>query len=498
MQAQPDNDLLADVQGNILRGYRMRYVRHLVVRVDDQGAAQQFIRDAVSGGSDVPQITPGRDWGTKPDTCFNVGISATGLHALGLPEDVVASFPDEYLEGVARRAEKLGDVGASGPDAWCGGLGDPDRAHLMWTVHSREHLEDLEAICDRIQTSWERSGAYECVLELDGATFDAYDPDAEPNQVHYGYRDSISQPQFWLDGNRTGLRNAQPVAPLGAVLLGPDHPTTFPSVAWEMPNPLELAENGCFDAFRILEQDTHAFEQFLETGAAAINEELQRRVGSELPEVVPQEWDKELVAAKLMGRWRNGVPLSPSHWNPGAPDGGSDITHPVSDDGAKKVNDFDYPDSDVALDDESGFLCPVGAHIRRANPRGSRIVQRSANYTRPIVRRGMPYGRPYDPDNPDDGVARGLLGSFLCASLVAQFEAVMYDWINLGLQDPSVTGTNDPIIGANDERTSRFEIPVKGQEPLVLTGFPRFTRTAGSIYLFRPSLTGLRYIAGRE
>ena len=79
---------------------------------------------------------------------------------------------------------------------------------------------------------------------------------------------------------------------------------------------------------------------------------------------------------------------------------------------------------------------PVGP-TSAAQPRGARIVQRSANYTRPLVRRGMPYGPPYDPARPDDGHRRGLLGNFMCASLIAQYEAVMYDWINLGLQDPA-------------------------------------------------------------
>ena len=159
------------------------------------------------------------------------------------------------------------------------------------------------------------------------------------------------------------------------------------------------------------------------------------------------------------------------------------------------LNDFDYIDEVADLDDFDGTHCPLGAHIRRTNPRGSQIVQRSANFTRPIVRRGMPYGPPYDPAHPHDGERRGLLGSFMCASLIAQYEAIMYDWANLGLQDPRVTGTNDPIIGANRPETSRFEIPIDGGDPVVLTGFPRFTTTVGAVYLFCPSISTLRFLA---
>ena len=83
----------------------------------------------------------------------------------------------------------------------------------------------------------------------------------------------------------------------------------------------------------------------------------------------------------------------------------------------------------------------------------------------------------------------------MSASLIAQYEAVMFDRINVGLQDPRVTGTNDPIIGANQPNASRFEIPLPDAEPIELRGFQRFTQTAGSIYLFCPSLTALRFLA---
>jgi hypothetical protein len=262
---------------------------------------------------------------------------------------------------------------------------------------------------------------------------------------------------------------------------------------------IELGVNGCFNAFRVLEQDVDAFEEFLTASAAKIRDELARRRAAGEPagsETIV--WDEERVAAKLMGRWRNGVPLSPSRWtNPGGdwtPFEGPGLPPPMED---WRLNDFDYPDSDPSLDDFDGVHCPMGAHIRRANPRSSRIVQRTANFTRPLVRRGMPYGPPYDPTHPRDGQRRGLLGNFMCASLTAQYEAVMYDWVNLGLQDPRITGTNDPVIGAHREGTSRFEIPIEDGEPIVITGVPRLTQTVGAIYLFCPSVTTLRFLATR-
>ena len=69
---------------------------------------------------------------------------------------------------------------------------------------------------------------------------------------------------------------------------------------------------------------------------------------------------------------------------------------------------------------------------------------------------------------------RGLLGNFIGASLGAQFEAMSCDWLNLGLQDPRITGSNDPLTGANDPGTSWFDLPLKSGSTIRLRGLPRF------------------------
>lgn len=480
---------LADVQGNLLRGYGSgkRYVRHLIVTVKRAPAARAFLHDATVGTRAVPAITTAEPWSERPVTCLNVGISATGLAALGLGSASRASFPIEFREGAAARALKVGDVEESDPSRWRDGLADPDNVHLMWTVFA-DTLEARERLAAELEAEWRRSGAFSVTTRLDGAGLD-------DDKVHFGYRDSISQPRFEVNGEVIGRADDQPVAPVGALLLGP-YETTFPDVEWRLPEPSALAINGCFNAFRILEQDVVGFEEFLRQSA--------QRLVAEYPDVVHPEVDPvEFIAAKLMGRWRNGVPLSfaRKHASVQRADAGADGDHGQFVDGMPVLGDldhlnaFDYPDESADFDDFDGTMCPIGAHIRRGNPRSSRIVQRSANHTRPIVRRGVPYGPTYDPAAGDDGERRGLLGSFLCADLAAQYEAVMYDWINLGLQDPRVTSTNDVIIGANHERSSRYEIPLGEGRTLTLHGFGRFTHTVGAVYLFCPSITALRYLA---
>jgi deferrochelatase/peroxidase EfeB len=460
----------ADVQGNILQGYHKQRVRHLVLRVVDAAAARRWI--GATAGDDralAPAITSAAPWSDKPDTCFNIGITFAGLRALGLPTATLDSFPTPFVQGMASRSVKLGDVGESAPDTWIEPFRDAERVHIIASIYA-----DSQALLDEVQRhALERAGgaAFELIGVLDGALFDG-------DTVHFGYRDNISQPRFDGIHDPSRFPDPQPLAPLGTVLLG--HPTAFEGVTWRVPQPVQLGYNGAFNALRILAQDSSGFETFLDRAAALVLDDPHAEEllppGAEAaiaPNGTRHDAMREVVAAKLCGRWRNGTPLELS------PDSPSPAS-PVSD------TDFDY------VDDGTGLRCPIGAHTRRCNPRGAKIVQRVANGTRRLVRRGMPYGPRFDRDHPDE-VERGLLGNFICADLAAQFESIQYDWLNLGLQHPDLTGTNDPLLGANDPAESRFDFPT-ASGTMTLSGLPRFVRTRGGAYTFLPSLTALRHI----
>jgi hypothetical protein len=156
----------------------------------------------------------------------------------------------------------------------------------------------------------------------------------------------------------------------------------------------------------------------------------------------------------------------------------------------KKFDAFNYRQADP-----DGARCPIGSHIRRSNPRDSHIVQRGTNAHRLVVRRGMPYGPIYNPADPSDkDIPRGLLGNFLCASIPVQFEVLQRDWINMGLQDPRVTGTNDPLVGDNDGRSTEFRWTTSAGKPVVTRRLPSFAFTQGGAYHFIPSIPALRWI----
>ena len=89
-----------------------------------------FSQASAEGNSaDVPAITSAAKWapGLKPILCFNIGMTYKGLRALGTPAEHLATFPTEFVEGMAKRALKLGDFGASAPDKWPAPFDQPAR-----------------------------------------------------------------------------------------------------------------------------------------------------------------------------------------------------------------------------------------------------------------------------------------------------------------------------------------------------------------------------------
>ena len=248
--------------------------------------------------------------------------------------------------------------------------------------------------------------------------------------------------------------------PSGAFLLG--YPSQWLGFQYPVPRPLEFGRNGSFAAFRILQQDVVGFEKYLDAIAAATT------------------LDKELIAAKLCGRWRNGVPLvlspnSPSPQPPLAPG---------------KLNDFDF------TKDPQGLVCPFDSHIRRTNPRGEAVAGADSD-RHPIVRRGMPYG-PTLNSAQDDGVDRGIIGLFLCSDLRRQVYTLT-DWIKQNDFSPVYDANRrvqDPLVGnrAVPGVEATFIVPGANGATTV-RGLPDFVHTKGTVFLLYPSRTTLQALS---
>ena len=183
--------------------------------------------------------------------------------------------------------------------------------------------------------------------------------------------------------------------------------------------------------------------------------------------------EQELVAAKLMGRWRSGAPLvlAPDKEDPAL---GADM---------QRNNNFNYKETDP-----HGYAVPLGSHMRRMNPRDT-----AANINRRrMIRRGATYGLPLPEDAPDDGTDRGIAAFIICASLIRQFEFAQNVWAN-DRNFHELGNERDPIIGSHDG-TLEFKIP---KRPIrkTITGLPAFTTVRGGAYFFLPGIKALRYLA---
>ena len=462
---------LADIQGNLLRGYRSANARHFALAVTEPNGGAEFIAGLVSGDEQrSPQITTAEEWEDKPHYTLNLGVTWTGLQALGVPAAVLADFPTAFQQGPAFRAQApdpdyrdgvgLGDVGESAPSHWIlGGEGTP-AVHMLLSLYTDEHrVRRVDEISARLR---------EIFAACNLTEISAHDANALPQgRVHFGYRDGIAQPR--IAGAPSPSRpDMQPEADVGDFLLGRDYVNTYGGNFLGSVPP-ELGDNATYAAFRILRQDVHGFEAFL-------------RDRGDLWQL-----DPELLAAKLLGRWRNGVPLTLS----------PDTATPDPAITKHRLNEFDYAPGvghTTFYDDAEGRRCPIGSHIRRLNPRGALVMGKP--HSRRLVRRGMPYGPPLAPGAPDDGVERGLMGLFVCGDLELQYEFILRVWANEDIATHGLRGTRDPLIGAQPSSGGHFVVRTDdSRDPIVLTGLPRLIQTRGSVYCLIPGIGGLRHLA---
>ena len=238
------------------------------------------------------------------------------------------------------------------------------------------------------------------------------------SKVHFGYTDGISMTTIRGGPERYPPDHQQPCEPWLFVLRD-DAENYF------VPEPRELGLNGSFAVFKMIETDVVGFENLLQSNKDKI--------------------DPELLAAKICGRWRNGVPLVLSPETDSPPGG-------IPPD---QLNNFEYVNADGS-GDPKGLRCPVGAHMRRINPRGQPVTGQGhpggSNNTHRLIRRGMPYGPAYDPTQPYDGIERGLLGYFINSSIENQYEFVLGHWVN----DSEFAGSVrlNPKVEGSDDRHS--------------------------------------------
>lgn len=439
MSAPTDVTLeLDDIQRGVLSPRPTPYAAtYLVFRIDDRDQGRELMRRAGTAATSAADTSS-----PLGDTWVSVAVTHWGLRALGVPRSSLDSFAWEFRQGMAARARALHDEGASAPRHWEAPLGTHD-VHVVIAAVAPDPPRLEEAI-DRARSAYDRLPGVTAIWRQD-----CYALPSE--KEHFGYLDGVSHPAVEGSGIPGSNRLEVPLKS-GEFILG--RPDELGGSA--APEPAVLGRNGSYAAFRKLHQDVAAFRRYLKDSSTTAQ-------------------DEELIAAKIMGRWRGGAPLAlaPEHDDPAL---GAD---PL------RRNTFFYEQ-----EDPTGFTTPRGCHIRRANPRDASVAGEVRLHR--MIRRGAVYGPPL-PDGvlEDDGVDRGLMFAFIGAHPGRQFEFVQSEWMNDGVFFGD-GHTKDPVVGAADGQT-RYTVPRRPVRRR-LAPLPRFVVTRGGEYCFLPSLSALRWL----
>src|SRR5687767_10483450 len=430
---------LDDIQSGVLRPRPTPYAAtYIGLRIDDRQAGRalmQHISNAVTSAANPES--------PLSDTWVSAALTYQGLKALGVPEESLSSLSWEFRQGMAARAKDLGDMGQSDPGNWEKPLGSTD-LHVIIVAVSPD-AERLEAAVARARETYRTMIGIEAIWRQN---CHALPDEKEP----FGFRDGISHPAIEGSGIPGTNPHEQPLK-AGEFVIG----YTDEIGGVQKTTPEVLGRNGTYVVFRKLHQRVADFRRFLKTNSNSSDEE-------------------ELLAAKMMGRWRSGAPLAlcPFHDDPEL---GAD---------PQRNNAFMFE-----ADDKAGLKTPGGSHIRRSNPRDASIAGVARIHR--MIRRGTAYG-PLLPEGvlDDDGADRGIIFAFVGAHIGRQFEFVQSQWIN----DAVFFGggeDRDPVTGSNRDG-GNFTVPRKPVRRRI-QGIPNFVVTRGGGYCFMPGLRALRWLS---
>jgi Dyp-type peroxidase family len=432
---------LNEIQATVLRHRPAPYFgTHVLLGVDDARAGRELLRRL------IPHVDSAANWWSAADPWLSVAISYAGLEALGVPRPSLESFPEAFRAGMAARARQLGDDGANHPKNWARPFGTGD-VHIGLSAFS-DSEEKRRRVLAIAREQFERFPGIRLLASEDFG--------AQPNDLNpLGYKDGIDQPSIEGSGMQPPPGRGRPIK-AGEFVLG------YPGeagVPLPMPQPEILGCNGTYVGFRKYQSRVGAFNRFLHANGHT-------------------EEERELLAAKLVGRWRSGAPLTLA----------PDVDNPTLGGDPQRNNDFTY------ANDRRGLQVPLGSHIRRMNPRDTELARLTDVNVHRIIRRGTTYGAPYDPDalsEADDEVPRGAYFLFISAKAMATIEFLQQEWINDG-NFIGAGNERDPMIGLQPDGAT-FTIP---KEPVRrrVHGIDTFNVLRGGEYFFMPSLSALRWI----
>ena len=436
---------LHEIQATVLRQRPAPYFgTHVALRIDEPNAGRAFLRRL------TPYIDSAAGWRIGANAWLSTAISYTGLEALGLPQESLQSFPEAFRVGMAARARQLHDEGVNDPKNWQRPFGTGE-IHIGVSAFcdSEEKRRHVVAIARE---------QYESLSGL--SVLETQDFGAQPGDLNpLGYKDGIDQPAIEGSGVES-LPGQGPLIKAGEFVLGYPGESGVPL---PMPQPDILGRNGTYIGLRKYQSRVGAFNRFLHANGRT-------------------EEERELLAAKLVGRWRSGAPLTLA----------PNVDNPALGADPRRNNDFNY------ANDPHGRQVPFGSHIRRMNPRDTELSRLTDVNIHRLIRRGTTYGPPYDPNavsEADDEVPHGAYFLFISAKAMATMEFLQREWVN----DGNFIGAGDerdPIVGLQ-KKEATFTIP---RDPVRrrIHGIDTFNVLRGGEYFFMPSLTALSWLGNLE
>jgi len=477
----------ADIQALARFGHgHLKESQFLLLHIKNRGRAGEWLR--------LQQFNSAQHSQTVPDTALQIAFTCAGMDTLGLPTDVLAQFSEEFISGMSgdeSRSRRLGDIGQSAPENWQWGHSDRQTIHVLLLLYARS--EGFDEFLQRVKSD-HFNDAFHILHTLPTSTLEPVEP--------FGFVDGISQPAIdWEQDQRSDVHARETYSNLlapGEIVLGyaneygqltgrplidagvSTENATLPQ-AHDKPSSLDLGANGCYLIIRQLQQDVAGFWQFIHDqsdGDAAAGEQL---------------------AAAMVGRRKNGEPLTPPSKQP-IPGISTSNTH----------NHFNFDD------DPQGLQCPVSSHIRRSNPRSadfapgvtglpSRLLRmlgfgRKSEYEdlvassrfHRILRRGRTY------THPDTKTETGLQFVCLAGNILRQFEFIQSAW-SISSSFAGMREQQDPLLGhrqarVNKLRTDAFmQADQRGAQRKTYS-LPEFVTVRGGGYFFMPGLRAISYL----
>lgn len=491
---------LDDIQGLVRHAYaRLTEACFYVLRIKDAQAAKRWLSTA--------RVTSAALAASSVQEVLQVALTSDGLRSLGVPQRLIDQFSSEFILGMssdANRSRRLGDVGPNAPENWKWGASvAPHMVVLLYAAPGRL------AQCTQAVTGPDWEIAFSVDAMLPTTDMKGLEP--------FGFADGISQPELDWQLTLPARDRCQPgysnLIGLGEFLLGytneygcyterplvepGDDPDGVLIPAEDAPGKRDLGRNGTYLVLRQLRQDVRGFWRFQDDRAHG--DPVARRA----------------LAEAMVGRTMEGASLVEGARTL-SPDPGTKA-------GREQLNAFTY------ATDTEGLRCPLGAHVRRANPRNgdlpdasgaagglSRLTTTlgfdatalrgdlvaSSRFHR-ILRRGREYGLSMSPDAaiaaPDGASETGLHFICLGANISRQFEFVQGAWIT-GAKFNGLAAERDPLVGdrqplSDGSDTDSFSIPQTAGAACQITGLPQFVSVMGGAYFFLPGLRALRFLA---